>query len=177
MLRSIGSPVQGYTLTARDRRIELQGDQPYPPLRLALDAAEGAFTIDDYAIGDVRYLLEEHRGYEPSGPLWSPGYFRAELGPGRDVTLIASTESWETLSAMKPADASRRSTTGVPVSSPPPIRPPTRAPPPSSCSPPTSSSSGRQRGPTTRRARGPAAARRARSSPATTGSPTGAATR
>jgi len=98
-------PVQGYTLTARDRRIEVHGDLPYPPLRLALGAAEGAFTIDDYAIGDVRYLLEEHRGYEPSGPLWSPGYFRAELGPGRDVTLIASTESWETLSAMNPAEA------------------------------------------------------------------------
>ena len=98
-------PVQGYTLTARDRRIEIQGDQGYPPLRLALHAAAGAFTVDDYAISDVRYLLEEHRGYEPSGPLWSPGYFRAQLAPDREVTLIASTESWETIAAINPADA------------------------------------------------------------------------
>ena len=98
-------PVQGYTLTARNRRIEIQGDQGYPPLRLALHAAAGAFTVDDYAISDVRYLLEEHRGYEPSGPLWSPGYFRAQLAPDREVTLIASTESWETIAAINPADA------------------------------------------------------------------------
>ena len=99
------APVQGYTLTARDRRIEIQGDQSYPPLRLALHAAAGAFTVDDYAISDVRYLLEEHRGYERSGPLWSPGYFRAQLAPGRDVTLIASTESWEVIAAINPVDA------------------------------------------------------------------------
>jgi predicted glycogen debranching enzyme len=98
-------PVHGYTLTARDRRIEIHGEQPYPPLRLALHAADGAFTVDDYGISDVRYLLEESRGYEPSGPLWSPGYFRAQLAPDRDVTLIASTESWETIAAINPVDA------------------------------------------------------------------------
>jgi predicted glycogen debranching enzyme len=98
-------PVQGYTLTARDRRIEIQGDALFPPLRLVLHAAGGAFTVDDSAIADVRYLLEESRGYEPTGPLWSAGYFRAQLEPGRDVTLIASTESWETISAINPGDA------------------------------------------------------------------------
>jgi len=98
-------PAGGYTLTAHDRRIEIRSDVPLPPLRLALHAAEGAFTVDDYAIEDVRYLLEEHRGYEPAGPLWSPGYFRATLAPGRNVTLIASTESWETIAAINPDDA------------------------------------------------------------------------
>jgi predicted glycogen debranching enzyme len=97
--------VGAYTLTSKDRRIEILGDAPFPPLRLALRAAEGAFTVDDYAIADVRYLLEEHRGYEPSGPLWSPGYFRARLAPGSDVTLIASTESWETIAAIDPGEA------------------------------------------------------------------------
>jgi predicted glycogen debranching enzyme len=99
------APVVGYTLTARDRRIEIQGEAPFPPLRLALRAPEGAFTVDDYAIADVRYLLEEHRGYEPTGPLWSPGYFRARLAPGSDVTVIASTESWETIAAIGPLEA------------------------------------------------------------------------
>ena len=94
-----------YTLTARDRRIEIKGDAALPPLRLVLHATEGAFTVDDYAISDVGYLLEKNRGYEPSGPLWSAGYFRAQLAPGRDVTLIASTEAWETIAAINPADA------------------------------------------------------------------------
>jgi predicted glycogen debranching enzyme len=97
--------VGGYTLTARDRRIEVQGGGQLPPLRLALRAPEGAFTVDDYAIADVRYLLEEHRGYEPTGPLWSPGYFRARLAPGGDVALIASTEAWETIAAINPEEA------------------------------------------------------------------------
>jgi predicted glycogen debranching enzyme len=98
-------PVGGYTLTARDRRIEIKGETDLPPLRLVLHATEGAFTVDDYAISDVGYLLEKNRGYEPSGPLWSAGYFRAQLAPGRDVTLIATTEQWETIAAINPADA------------------------------------------------------------------------
>ena len=98
-------PIQGYTLTARDRRIEVQGDAAFPPLRLVLHAAHGAFTVDDYAISDVKYLLEESRGYEPAGPLWSAGYFRAQLEPGREVTVIASTESWETIAAINPSEA------------------------------------------------------------------------
>ena len=98
-------PVGGYTLTARDRRIEIRGEAALPPLRLVLHATEGAFTVDDYAISDVGYLLEKHQGYEPSGPLWSAGYFRAQLAPGRDVTLIASTEHWETIAAINPCDA------------------------------------------------------------------------
>jgi predicted glycogen debranching enzyme len=60
--------------------------------------------VDDYAISDVRYLLEESRGYEPAGPLWSAGYFRAQLEPGREVTVIASTESWETIAAINPSE-------------------------------------------------------------------------
>ena len=46
-------PVQGYTLTARDRRIEIQGDAAFPPLRLALQRPRARFTVDDYAIADV----------------------------------------------------------------------------------------------------------------------------
>ena len=99
------APAAGYTLMARDRRIEIAGDASLPPLRLVLHATDGAFTVDDYAISDVGYLLEKKRGYEPSGPLWSAGYFRAQLAPGRDVTLIASTEPWETIAAINPGDA------------------------------------------------------------------------
>jgi predicted glycogen debranching enzyme len=94
-----------YTLTARDRRIEIKGEESLPPLRLVLHAAEGAFTVDDYAISDVGYLIERTRGYDSSGPLWSAGYFRAQLGPGRDVTLIASIEGWETIAAINPGAA------------------------------------------------------------------------
>ena len=48
--------------------------------------------------------LEQHRGYECSGDLWSPGYFRLMLTPETPGTLIASTESWETIGALTPLD-------------------------------------------------------------------------
>jgi predicted glycogen debranching enzyme len=100
-----GAPPQGYSLLARDHRIEITGDQRLPPLRLVLEAPGGAFTVDDQAIADVRYLLEQHRGYDNQGPLWSPGYFRVQLGTDEPVTLIASVEPWETMSAISPSEA------------------------------------------------------------------------
>jgi predicted glycogen debranching enzyme len=39
--------------------------------------------------------------------LWSPGYFRIDLGHDHDVTLVVSTESWETMEALTPAKARR----------------------------------------------------------------------
>jgi glycogen debranching enzyme len=53
----------------------------------------------------VGYRTEGARGYESRGDLWSPGYFRADLGVGEAVTLIASTESWETVIALDPTAA------------------------------------------------------------------------
>ncbi len=94
----------GYTLIARNRRIDIQGDTSLPALRLALHAGAGTFTIKDQAVDEVRYLLEESRGYDWSGSLWSPGYFRAELAPDAPITFIASSESWETVATLNPDD-------------------------------------------------------------------------
>ena len=55
------------------------------------------FTLDSRAVSDVLYRVEEHRGYDHLGTLWSPGYFRADLKPGHEATLVASTENWDTI--------------------------------------------------------------------------------
>ena len=44
-------------------------------------------------------------GYDHVGSLWSPGYFRADLAPNEAVTLVASTEPWETILALSPEEA------------------------------------------------------------------------
>ena len=49
--------------------------------------------------------MESRRGYDSIGALWSPGYFRADLAPGHEITLIASTEAWDTILALDPAQA------------------------------------------------------------------------
>jgi predicted glycogen debranching enzyme len=93
-----------YRLTAIDGRFEITAAAEVPPLRLSL-AGSGAFTVDTARISGVIYRVEAARGYESSGDLWSPGYFRVDLAIGDEVTLVASTEEWPTLGALPPTAA------------------------------------------------------------------------
>src|SRR5688572_10747090 len=84
-----------------------------PSLRLFLYGSDKAFTVIPETYRRIVYGLEQNRGYECCGDLWSPGYFRLTLTPGVSGTLVASTESWETIGALNPeelpaAERSRR---------------------------------------------------------------------
>jgi len=96
-----------YRITSAGGRHELTGDVDLPPLKLTLHGPRGALTLDERGHASVPYEMEKSRGYDWVGALWSPGYFRADLGPEseEDVTLVASTEPWETILAMTPAEA------------------------------------------------------------------------
>ncbi|MFZ5478981.1 MAG: glycogen debranching enzyme N-terminal domain-containing protein, partial [Myxococcota bacterium] len=94
-----------YTITAVGPRYEIRGPAPIPPLRVLLHGDRGSFTLEEERIVELLYRVEESRGYEAAGELWSPGVFRADLRPGRDVTLVASTEAWDTLRALSPEAA------------------------------------------------------------------------
>ncbi len=94
-----------YSLTAVEDRFELCCRAPFPPLRLHLYGERSSFTVDGKTLPDILYRVEESRGYEARGNLWSPGYFRADLVRDREVTLVASTESWPTIHALDPAAA------------------------------------------------------------------------
>lgn len=94
-----------YQLTATDDRFELHGPQPYPTLRMMVHGDRAAFTYQPERSSDVLYRVEERRGYEFQGTLYSPGQFRLDLEPGRDATLILSTESWERVQATTPDQA------------------------------------------------------------------------
>ena len=80
-------------------------DSGLPPLRLKLCAADTTFTLVSKRIDNVLYPIEESRGYQAKGDLWSPGYFRFTLAVGRRVTLAASTESLETIRVLEPEPA------------------------------------------------------------------------
>jgi predicted glycogen debranching enzyme len=53
----------------------------------------------------VHYLKEAERGYESRGLLWSPGEFILRLAPDQAITLIATTEPWDTSLAVDPGEA------------------------------------------------------------------------
>ena len=94
-----------HVLTAVEGRYEISDGGPLPPLRLLLHGQRAAFTLEAKTSPEILYRVEESRGYDSKGELWSPGYFRIELAKGQDATLVASTESWESIQALEPAEA------------------------------------------------------------------------
>jgi predicted glycogen debranching enzyme len=102
-----------YVVNALGDRFEILPGGDLPPLRLSVFGADKAFTLQPETFGPIAYALELHRGYEACGELWSPGYLRLTLGPDSPGTLVASTESWETIGALdstelQEAEAHRR---------------------------------------------------------------------
>lgn len=95
-----------YVLTACAGRYEIVDQQKaFPPLRLQIRGRSTAFVFDEMSLPDVLYRVEAGRGYDAVGHMFSPGVFQATLTRTSDVTLIASTESWERNQAFSPQEA------------------------------------------------------------------------
>jgi predicted glycogen debranching enzyme len=75
---------------------------PVPALRLRLSARDATFTLKGLRLENVLYPVEESRGYQAKGVLWSPGYCRFTLEAGHRAALVASTESFDTMSVLAP---------------------------------------------------------------------------
>ena len=102
----VSSPITTpYTLTVFEDQYEIVAGGGIPPLRLLLYGPGAALIIDRIRIREIVYRIEESRGYAARGDLWSPGYFQTEIVKGRDATLLASTEPWETMRALSPQQA------------------------------------------------------------------------
>ena len=102
----VNAPIAApYMLTVFEDQYEIMGGPSLPPLKLLLYGIGAALTIDRIRIQEIVYRIEQSRGYAAHGDLWSPGFFHAEVVKGRDATLVASTEPWETVRAMSPEEA------------------------------------------------------------------------
>jgi predicted glycogen debranching enzyme len=87
--------------------IALKGS-PLPALRLILRAPEqndATFTLKGRRIDNVLYPVEESRGYQAHGDLWSPGYYRLQLRKGQRAALVASTEPFEVIEVLQADEA------------------------------------------------------------------------
>jgi predicted glycogen debranching enzyme len=93
-----------YMVQALGDRFEIAPGGDLPPLRLYVYGEDKAFTITPESFEHAAYTLEQNRGYECCGDLWTPGYFRLRLGPDTPGTLVASTESWDTIGALNPTE-------------------------------------------------------------------------
>jgi predicted glycogen debranching enzyme len=98
-------PTEPYTLTIVDDRYEITGKPDHPRLRLRLLGDDASLTLDRGVIKDHFYRVEDRRGYDSQGVLWSPGAFNVTVKPDQGATLIASTESWATIFALSPDES------------------------------------------------------------------------
>jgi predicted glycogen debranching enzyme len=94
-----------YSLCANGDHYEISKDGFLPKLRLVLRAECCSFSYDGGTRREIFYQKESERGYRSRGLLWSPGFFSAPLHGGKPVTLIASTEWWNTMLALSPEEA------------------------------------------------------------------------
>jgi predicted glycogen debranching enzyme len=101
----VNTPIDSYTFMVRDDHYELKAENNIPPLRMKLLGEGGAFAIDSQKTRNVVYEVERSRGYISRGDLWSPGYFSVEIDVSHSAALIASTESWDVMSALTPNQA------------------------------------------------------------------------
>lgn len=93
-----------YLVTSLDDHYQIS-TKNYPPLRFKIEGENPKFTLKSSMFRNAFFRLESRRGYESIGDLWSPGYFKINLYPEKQVTLIASTESWETINALNASEA------------------------------------------------------------------------
>ncbi len=102
----VSSPLRPtFELRCIDDRFELSAGADLPTLRITPFGTRSAFTIERKLAREVLYRIEESRGYDSVGDLWSPGYFRFDLSPQHEAVVVASTEPWEKILSISPADA------------------------------------------------------------------------
>jgi predicted glycogen debranching enzyme len=97
-----------YRIQAAGDQYEVIGEPHVPPLRFRLDGPNAGFVLEGGKFKTMFYRFEQSRGYDCRGSVWSPGYLRATLRPGETFTVIASTEAWEKILALRPEEAIER---------------------------------------------------------------------
>jgi len=100
-----GPPHTHYRFAAVDQGFELCVSEDLPILKLAWNGDESGFRMLTEEITNLRYRVEQSRGYDWQGGLWSPGGFTAELSAGKQASLTFSAEEWERVQALTAAEA------------------------------------------------------------------------
>jgi predicted glycogen debranching enzyme len=98
-----------YMLTAVDDQFEICAAREQPTLRLLIHGSNSSLTLRRQRSSNLSYVQEKDRGYPYDGAIWTPGYFHLDLSLDGDNaaegTMVASTEPWDTVRALTPAEA------------------------------------------------------------------------
>ncbi len=103
----VSPTLDSYTLCLTGARFEASTGPSLPSLKIQVEGDEPAFEFYPEQQEAVNYRWEAARGYAARGTLWSPGQFKVRLTEAAAATLVASTETWETMQAVGPEEAWR----------------------------------------------------------------------
>ncbi|MEO6879313.1 MAG: amylo-alpha-1,6-glucosidase, partial [Gemmatimonadaceae bacterium] len=95
-----------YAISVSGNMHVVTSDSDLPPLRMQITGgASNKFVHDEKVTSEFVYPVEERRGYEFRGTLWTPGYFEIVLQDGECATMVASVEAEDVMLALTPAEA------------------------------------------------------------------------
>jgi hypothetical protein len=104
-LSSVTDSRYALRLSAGRYEIEDTLDASLPPLRIQLVGESAKFAFGERRLRNARYPIEQSRGYDASGDLYSPGQFSAAVEAGVPAAPVASVEDWRTINTLSPAQA------------------------------------------------------------------------
>jgi predicted glycogen debranching enzyme len=100
-----GIDVSSYSVNCASNSCEISNRSDIGPLRLLLCADKTRFHVDSAELPELRFRVEQSRGYDYQGRLWSPGFFTFTLEPDATATFIASCQGWDIIRALEPEEA------------------------------------------------------------------------
>ena len=86
-----------FSMSISEGRYDIVLPDGAPGLKLCLRPRCGVFVSDELVSDGVAYRVDRDRGSDHTQDLFSPGYFAADLSPGRQVAFVASVEPWDLL--------------------------------------------------------------------------------
>ncbi len=93
-----------FALTATEQGHEISADD-LPRLRLRVLGGGARLVEHRRDLPEITYAWEKARGYEPHGTPWAIGDVAAVVSRDEPVALIASTETWDVITALDHAAA------------------------------------------------------------------------
>lgn len=98
-------PAESYSFKVTNNKYEIEENPWLPALKILAVGHEVKFTIEKKILENVMHRVERERGYDGQDNLWVPGFFSVKLGPGEQIILVCSTETWDTIESMAPLEA------------------------------------------------------------------------
>ncbi|HTU59345.1 MAG TPA: amylo-alpha-1,6-glucosidase, partial [Polyangiales bacterium] len=92
--------VEPYRVLLQADRCEVSDGSGLPSLKLKVQGEATRFVYEHMRHERLHYGVEQDRGYDAQGDLWSHGHFKVLLDTQSDVALTASSEDWSTLLAL-----------------------------------------------------------------------------